>query len=423
MTCSGPGILLAHPHGNANVRQAAAAFAEAGLLREFWTGVAWNPDASLARAVPARFRRLLERRAVAPNLRPYLRLHPWREALRLAAGELHVPLLASLRTLSPNACHEALDRRVARALVRDAGASIGTVYAYDHGARDSFEVAQRQGLRRIYDLPIGYWRELERTTRQELEAWPAWSEIASAPDFRTPEYARKDDELALAEDVVVPSRFVARTLAAHAASNARIHVVPFGAPAVTPLDPAALERRAGPLRMLYVGSLDLRKGVPYLLVAAAALRGLATLTIVGRGGRGCVALRTAMNGVEHHDSLSHGEVLALMRGADVFLFPTLFEGMALVVLEAMSQGCAVVTTPNSGAEDVIVDGVNGFLVPTRSADALAATVHRLHDDRDLLSRVRLAAQATCREHTWARYRAALVSVVGRSACAAEGRAA
>lgn len=409
---SAPGtVVISHPHGNANVRQAALAFAEAGLLREFWTGVAWNPDGALARFAPARLRRQFERRAIAPALRPFVRLHPWREALRLASRQLGMDSLARAAALSPNACHEDLDRRVARVLIRDAGRSVRVAYAYDHCALETFRVARRHGIACVYDVPIGWWRALETTIHAELDAWPAWSPLAPALDFRTPTYARKDEELALADTVVVPSRFVARTLAAHVRDLPPVRVVPFGAPIAAPLSDAELHASdGGPLRLLYVGALDLRKGVPYLLQACEALRGIATLTVVGRGGDDCAPLQRAIAHHRRFDSLPHPEILALMRASDIFVFPTLFEGMALVVPEAMSQGCAVITTASSGAEDLLAHGTNGFVVPERSIDAIVRTVETLHADRERLRAVRTAAQRTCRDWGWERYRRTLREV-------------
>jgi glycosyltransferase involved in cell wall biosynthesis len=407
MSASGT-VVISHPHGNANVREAALAFAEAGLLREFWTGVAWNPDGTLARLAPARLRRQFERRAVAPALRPYLRLHPWREALRLASRQLGIGSLSRAAALSPNACHEDLDRRVARVLARDGGRHVRVAYAYDHCALESFRVARRHRIACVYDVPIGWWRALETTIHAELDAWPGWRSLAPALDFRTPTYARKDEELALADTVVVPSRFVARTLAAHVPRLPPVRVVPFGAPTALPLAPDELHASdRGPLRLLYVGALDLRKGVPYLLQACEALRGIATLTVVGRGGEGCAPLQRALAQFRRIDSLPHAEILALMRASDAFLFPTLFEGMALVVPEAMSQGCAVITTASSGAEDLIAHGTNGFVVPERSVEAIVRTVEALHADRDRLRAVRVAAQRTCRDWSWERYRRTL----------------
>jgi glycosyltransferase involved in cell wall biosynthesis len=400
------GVLIAHPHANANVREAARAFADAGMLHSFWTGVAWNPDWALGRLLPDRWCRQLERRAFDASIRGYVRLHPWREAARLAAQTLGWRALMEAAALSPNASHESLDRRIARLLEGPAGAAIHTIYCYDHGARDAFRVAARTGRRRVYDLPIGYWRAHVAIVREELERWPAWRELA--PDLGTlpAEFARKDDEIALADTIVVPSRFVARTLATYLPSLPPVVVVPFGAPTAQPLDDAELEpRRAEPLRTLFVGGLDLRKGVPDLFAALRFLNGRTDTTIVGRARAPCGPLLAALGSCRWHESLPRSEVLAAMRAADVFIFPTLFEGMALVVLEAMSQGCVVVTTANSGAEDLIEHGVNGFIVPVRSPEAIARVVAELDEDRDRLRAMRQAAQARVAAQTWASYRA------------------
>lgn len=404
------GIVIAHPHGNANVREAALALAEAGRLQQFWTGVAWNPDAPLARWLPKHLQRQLDRRAVAPALRPYLRLHPWREAARLAALQLRLGGVAARRPLSPNACHEDLDRRVAREIECDRGRSIGAVYAYDHAALASFTAAARYGVRRIYDLPIGYWRALERTLAAERQAWPEWSALVPPVDFRGPEFRRKDAEIAAAERIIVPSRFVAATLQADFARLPPLAVIPFGAPGA-PTSVAVARPERDRLRLLYVGALDLRKGVPYLGAAWAALRGIADLTVVGRAPAACAALDAALQGARRYPSLPHREVLALMRDADVFVFPTLFEGMALVVLEAMAQGCVVVTTRSSGADDRIDDGCDALLVPERDVEALVGTVRALHTDRARLRGLGTAARARATAGTWSVYRAAIRAVV------------
>jgi glycosyltransferase involved in cell wall biosynthesis len=402
------GVVISHPHGNANVREAALALVEGGRLRQFWTGVAWNPDSRLAGLVPVRFRRQLERRAVAAELRPFLRLHPWREASRLAALRLGFAAASTGRTLSPNACHEDLDRRVAREIDRDRGATIAAVYAYDHAALESFRAAARHDVRRIYDLPIGYWRALAQTLAAEALAWPEWSALRPPVDFGSAEFKRKDAEIAAAEHVVVPSRFVAATLEAAFDRLAPLSVVPFGAPVAGA--PRAARPEGDRLRLLYVGALDLRKGVQYLGAAWPALRECAELTVVGRAPAPCAALDRALVGARRIDTLPHREVLALMRESDVFVFPTLFEGMALVVLEAMSQGCAVVTTRSSGAADLVRDGHDGVLVMERSVDALVDAIRTLHADRALLRRIGAAAQ-TSRAGSWGVYRAGIRAVV------------
>jgi len=77
----------------------------------------------------------------------------------------------------------------------------------------------------------------------------------------------------------------------------------------------------------------------------------------------------------HHwiASLPHPLILEQMRQHDVLVLPSLFEGYALVINEALSQGLPVIATANSGATEAVRDGVEGFIVPIRSSQAIAIT--------------------------------------------------
>jgi len=81
-------ILLSHPTANQNVRQAALAFAENGLLSEFWTCLHWKDDGFFDRYCPTRVRRELRRRSFSNQLEPFIRTLPWREAGRLLSQQL-----------------------------------------------------------------------------------------------------------------------------------------------------------------------------------------------------------------------------------------------------------------------------------------------------------------------------------------------
>jgi glycosyltransferase involved in cell wall biosynthesis len=110
-------------------------------------------------------------------------------------------------------------------------------------------------------------------------------------------------------------------------------------------------------------------------------------------------------------SLAHDDLLAEMSRHDVLVFPSLHEGFGLVILEAMSQGLAVITTPHTGGPDVIREGQDGFIVPIRSADAIAEKLGLLAGDRLMLAEMKEAARETARRHTWENYRKRLVEVV------------
>ncbi len=96
-------------------------------------------------------------------------------------------------------------------------------------------------------------------------------------------------------------------------------------------------------------------------------------------------------------------LLEHMDRAHAFVFPSLIEGFGLVLLEAMSAGLPVITTPHTAGPDILTDGREGFIVPIRDADAIAERLHRLHDDEATRQVMGRAALARAREASWGRY--------------------
>lgn len=149
---------------------------------------------------------------------------------------------------------------------------------------------------------------------------------------------------------------------------------------------------AGPVRLLYVGGLNRRKGVPVLLDALQALRREGrdlTLDIVGDGPeRDALAARAARDGlgghVRFHGFVAPGDGLFdFYRRADVFVLPTYSEGFPRVIYEAMGHSLPVVASAVSGIPFLLRDGHDALLVPPGDPRALAASLRRVLDDGDL----------------------------------------
>jgi len=96
---------------------------------------------------------------------------------------------------------------------------------------------------------------------------------------------------------------------------------------------------------------------------------------------------------------------------DVFVLPSLHEGFALVLLEAMSQGLPLIATSNTGIGDILTDEREGFLIPIRSADAIVEKLEQLIRNRELLAEMSAAAKRTAAQCSWDGYERRLVSIL------------
>ncbi|WP_062387975.1 glycosyltransferase family 4 protein [Demequina iriomotensis] len=405
-------VILGHPNANANVREAALALHERGLLAEFHVGL---DTTRLARRAPARLRGELGRRSFDPRLASAIRTHPVPEATRLLLERQRI-VRVDMRDgyFSIRRRGEAIDAAVAARLRTG---TFDGVYLYEDCAATSFEAARDLGLPRIYDLPIGYWREARRILGEEAERRPAWASTMAGLQDPPDKLARKDREIELASTIVVASSFTRRTLEAAPGAHALdVSVIPYGVPEPTR---EARTPSTGPLKVLYVGGLSQRKGISYLFDAVAALGGDVALTVVGRpADAGNAALRTALARVTHIGSLPLTGVLALMRAHDVLVLPSLFEGFGLVLAEALSQGTPFIATDHTAGPELVGDrageGAPGWIVPIRDADAIASRLAALAQDRDLREASSAAALARAAELPWSVHRDALGAAVDQA---------
>ncbi|PYQ23920.1 MAG: hypothetical protein DMF81_07170 [Acidobacteria bacterium] len=151
------------------------------------------------------------------------------------------------------------------------------------------------------------------------------------------------------------------------------------------------------LRLLHVGRLHPQKGHRILLEALALLcaRGAQVgLALVGEGPLGAeLAGQASRLGLDDRVRFlgRRDDVRELLRAADVFVFPSLYEAAGIALLEAMACGAPVVASRTGGIVEIVRDGLDGLLVAPGDAGELANAVGRLTDDPAL--RVRLGASA------------------------------
>lgn len=407
-----PMVIVTNAAGNQNVRALLRALDHAGMLSRFFTTIAWRRDAPYAALLPRAFREQLDRRVYEAPDAGRIACFPAREAVRHIAWRLGLSALTQGESgwASPYRIGKALDERVAAQIA--CGWVDGTaIYAYEDCALRMLGAAAGCGMRRFYELPTGYWRAARRLTAEERELQPEWAATLGRLRDTPAKGARKDAEVESADHIIVPSNFVRDTLREHPALTATIDVIPYGAPPVG-MRATAERPPSSQLRLLYVGNLNQQKGIAYLFEAMRRLGSAATLTLVGQKPEvECPVLDASLKRHDWRGTMAHDRVLEVMAQHDALVFPSLFDGYGLVILEAMAQGLPVITTPNTGGPMAIEEGREGFIVPIRDADAIADRVLRLAGDRERLAAMSAAALEKANLLSWSRYEEALVRVM------------
>ncbi len=157
--------------------------------------------------------------------------------------------------------------------------------------------------------------------------------------------------------------------------------------------PADDGEHEGPLRLLFVSRLIERKGLQYLIPALGQLRREGydfRLRIVGDGPMRArvetlVAKAGIVDRVRMDGNIAHKDLPEVYQDADVFVLPSLSEGMPNVVLEAGASGLSMIATDVPGSHELVVEGDNGRLVRVGDVTGIARAVKQDIEERDMLS--------------------------------------
>jgi glycosyltransferase involved in cell wall biosynthesis len=220
----------------------------------------------------------------------------------------------------------------------------------------------------------------EEMVLEEMERWPGW---AKAPARMTEEYWKRiEAEWKAADTVLVNSEWSQQALVRQGVPFEKIIVVPLALElphqdAPQPVNPL------GTLKVLWLGSVVIRKGIQYLVEAARLLENQdIEFVLAGPLAISRQAVQSFPRNITLLGRITRDRLGQVYKQAHVFVLPTISDGFAITQLEAMAHGLPVVTTPNCGR--VVTSGVDGFIVPARDSQALADALATLNDDRKLL---------------------------------------
>ncbi len=251
--------------------------------------------------------------------------------------------------------------------------------------------AHRMGARYICDRGSSHIRVQDRIEREEGELWGL---PATGVDPRVIE--TEEAEYAEADRITVPSGFAYRTFLSQGVAPEKLRKLPYGVN-LSRFGPEGAPAE-GRFDVLFVGYFYLRKGVQYLVQAFEKVQHPAkSLTFVGGISPGVLEMlhrrKLWPENARAIGPVPQSELKTLMSRSHVLALPSVEEGLALVLEQAMACGCPVVASANTGAEDIIADGEEGFIVPIRDVDALAERLQFMADhpiERAVMGRKALA---------------------------------
>jgi len=216
------------------------------------------------------------------------------------------------------------------------------------------------------------------------EFWDLLTEEAQRWGSPYPPVSRFFSEQALetanqVDYVFAPSTFVRRSFLRRGFDEQRVFLYSYPVDLDVFRPPAQSRPSDRPLTILNTGLLCLRKGTPYLLEAFRLIlkhepRAVLRLTRVVANDVRDVLRRFADLPIEWTAPLGRADFVRRYQTSDIFVLPSIEDGFAFVVAEALACGLPVITTPNTGASDLIRNGENGEVVAIRDPEAIAVAV-------------------------------------------------
>jgi glycosyltransferase involved in cell wall biosynthesis len=314
----------------------------------------------------------------------------------LAWGKLRISykMLGVMRAL-------ALHDRITAQRIKKLAGKIDIVHCWPAAAVETLKAAAKLGIPTVIERPNAHTRFAFETVAREFQRLG----IVMPPDdeysFKEDLLQREEEEYRLADYILCPSDFTVRTFLDQGVPKEKLkrHIYGYDDKVYSP-DNNVRDRSAG-LNLLFVGVCAVRKGVHFALEAWLNSPASRNGTFRIAGGF-LPAYAERLSGMLSHPSvkvLGHrNDVPDLMRQSDILVLPSIEEGFGLVVAEAMGSGC--VPLISEACTDICRHMVNGLVHPIGDVKTLEKHITMLHEDRELLGKLRADSLGSAHEFTW-----------------------
>ena len=401
-------VIVCHP-GAQHSHRLAIALQESGMLKWYLTGLytAWNQKPfSYLKYLPSNLKIKIEQ-TVFEKFRRYsenlsedyvITVQPYKEAYVAIRSRLGAT--DKWRAAKENKNSVIFQRKIVNFALK---AQTKILVCYDKNAFETFKILDDSGIICLLDQSTAHPAFHEEMLREERLLSPDFADSIILPSEKTYWYKDWCDESEIADYILAGSSFVKRTLVNNGISADKIFTANYGVDTEL-FSEKEYDKFSGKFRVLFVGGIMQRKGIAYLLEAVKRLDlpGIELIlcgNILGSGD----GLRSYSGYYNHIGSMPHKLMPKVYQRADVFVMPSLIEGLAQVNLEALASGLPIITTANSGAADFLEDGIQGFLVPIRDPESIAERIEYLYKNRDKCIKMGIEGRQLAVRNSWEKY--------------------
>lgn len=282
-------------------------------------------------------------------------------------------------------------------------------YTFDRSGLEIMQQTKSQGGMCIMEQTVAPFAIDQKILLEEYVRFPEWTSTIESLSDSSWLIDREQQEWELADLIICGSEYVRAGIKACGGPVEKCQVVPYGIDGRLARKSEIPVVHNSPLRVLTVGSVSLRKGAAYIAEVAKRLSKEAEFRFVGPINITAKARSLLEEHVELTEQVPRDQIAQHFAWADVFFLPSLNEGSAMVVYEALSAGLPVICTPNTGS--VVRDGHNGYIVPVRDVDAMCEVIVSLADDRFKLNKLTANAILSNADYSFEGYRDRLLNCI------------
>lgn len=329
----------------------------------------------------------------------------WKGLLRMFIGR--IPFLDKCFPNYYDWLHDSFGKQVAKLAIKN---KVDAVIMYDTNANACWKILEKKApnIKRILDVTIGNRLYLSEIYRKDEERYPSTAKYLFDEQkkvFDVDTQKRLMEELKLSQYFLAGSKFVKKSLEYSGIESSTIFVVNYGVN-LNQFIPHKIAEISGPLKLLFTGNCSFRKGLHHLL-AVVSTYNVKDVELYLAGGYDSQSFLykkySIYSNIHFLGFVTHDILQEVYTNTDIFVLPSLAEGFAMVSLEALGAGLPIICTTNSGCNDIVEDGKNGFVIEASDEAALKNRINWFLTNRNKISEMGNYARKSVSQHSWDDY--------------------